>query len=218
MRYRAAVHELNRTRRRRALRVAALLSFAVGLAACGSSGPGSTAASRSAGSSTGTTTTVSSAVSSAESAAHGAQASSQAAAAATGTATFPAVSGAGDLKKEPTISAGSQPPPTTLQTRDLVVGTGATATATSTVTIHYVGADYTDGKDFDASWTDPGGPTATFSLTNTVQGFAQGIAGMKVGGRREIVIPPALGYGANAQGPISANETLVFVVDLLAVR
>jgi peptidylprolyl isomerase len=147
------------------------------------------------------------------------QASSAAAGAiGAGTAIFPAVAGATDLTKEPTISAGAQPAPTTLQTRDLVVGTGATAAATSTVTIHYVGANYADGKDFDASWTDPGGPTATFSLTNTVHGFAQGIAGMKVGGRREIVIPPSLGYGAQANGPISANETLVFVVDLLAVK
>lgn len=131
---------------------------------------------------------------------------------------FPAVADATDLSTEPVISAGTQPAPTSLQTRDLVVGTGAQATATSTVEIEYVGADYATGKDFDASWTDAGGPTATFPLTNTVPGFGQGIAGMKVGGRREIVIPPALGYGSSGNGPVGPNETLVFVVDLLAVQ
>jgi peptidylprolyl isomerase len=129
----------------------------------------------------------------------------------------PAVANPTDLKKEPVVSAGTSPPPTKVITHDLVVGTGATATASDTVVVQYVGANYKDGKNFDASWQD-GGP-ATFSLSQVVPGFAQGIEGMKVGGRREIVIPPALGYGAQGSPPaVAPNETLVFVVDLLSVK
>ena len=128
---------------------------------------------------------------------------------------LPAVSGASDLSHEPTVSAGAVPAPTSLQTKDLVVGTGAAATSSSTVTVQYVGADYATGKDFDSSWSR-GQPTQ-FSLTQVVPGFSQGIVGMKVGGRREIVIPPALGYGAAGEGPVGPNETLVFVVDLVSI-
>ena len=129
----------------------------------------------------------------------------------------PAVTGATDLKHEPVIGPGSSPAPTSLETRDLVVGTGTTASASSTVNVQYVGANYTDGKDFDSSWQR--GQSATFPLNGVVPGFAQGIAGMKVGGRREIVIPPALGYGGAGSPPaVGPNETLVFVVDLLAVQ
>jgi peptidylprolyl isomerase len=83
--------------------------------------------------------------------------------------------------------------------------------------VQYVGSDYTNGKDFDSSWSR--GQPASFALSGVVPGFAQGIVGMKVGGRREIVIPPALGYGADGQPPaVGPNETLVFVVDLLAIQ
>lgn len=128
---------------------------------------------------------------------------------------LPAVDGATDLAHQPTLHAGAAPKPTKLLTRDLVVGTGPTATAQATVTVAYVGVNYDDGQVFDASWTS--GQPAQFPLTGTVPGFGQGISGMKVGGRREIVIPPALGYGNQAQGPIVANETLVFVVDLKSI-
>jgi len=129
---------------------------------------------------------------------------------------LPAVHGASDLQHEPSIAAGSAPAPTQLETKDLVAGTGTVATMSSTVKVQYVGANYATGKDFDASWTDSG--PIPFSLSQVVPGFAQGITGMKVGGRREIVIPPALGYGAAGNGPVGPNETLVFVVDLLAVQ
>jgi len=136
---------------------------------------------------------------------------------ATATPTLPAVTGAGNTDHEPSIGAGTSPAPTQLQTRDLVTGTGTAAALTSTVKVQYVGANYATGKDFDASWTDNG--PATFSLNQVVPGFAQGISGMKVGGWREIVIPPALGYGAGGQPPaVGPNETLVFVVDLIAVQ
>lgn len=115
------------------------------------------------------------------------------------------------------IGPGSTPAPTSLQTKDLVVGTGTTAVASSTVLVQYVGADYADGKDFDSSWQSH--QAASFPLAQVVPGFAQGIVGMKTGGRREIVIPPALGYGASGDPPaVKADETLVFVVDLLQVR
>ena len=131
---------------------------------------------------------------------------------------LPAVTGATDLAHQPAISPGAPPAPNTLITRDLVTGTGAQAVPSSTVSVQYVGANYEDGKAFDASWTN-GGQPAQFSLNGgVIQGFSQGIAGMKVGGRREIVIPPALGYGDQAQGPIQPNETLVFIVDLKAVN
>jgi peptidylprolyl isomerase len=121
-----------------------------------------------------------------------------------------------DLKSAPVISAGTGTPPSTLVTRDLVAGTGAAATASSTVNVQYVGANYADGAVFDSSW-QRGQPT-TFPLSQVVPGFAQGITGMHVGGRREIVIPPALGYGASGNGPVAPNETLVFVVDLVNVQ
>ena len=129
----------------------------------------------------------------------------------------PSVANAANVHAEPIISAGSPPRPTSLVTKDLVVGTGATAAAANTVTVQYVGANYADGKDFDSSWQR--GQPATFRLSGTVAGFGQGIAGMKAGGRREIVIPPALGYGATGSPPaVSPNETLVFVVDLLSTQ
>lgn len=128
------------------------------------------------------------------------------------------MTGATDLKKEPVIGPGTQPPPTSLETKDLVVGTGPVAVATNTVTVNYVGVDYVNGKIFDDSPWRSGQP-APFPLNGVVPGFAQGIVGMKIGGRREIVIPPALGYGATGSPPaVSANETLVFVVDLVAVQ
>jgi peptidylprolyl isomerase len=128
----------------------------------------------------------------------------------------PAVGGASDLSHEPTVSAGSPPAPTALTGKDLVVGTGASAAIGDTVVVQYVGAFFTTGKVFDASWTDSG--PATFPLSGVVPGFRDAIVGMKVGGRREIVIPPAEGYGAAGQPPtIPGNSTLVFVIDLLKV-
>lgn len=130
---------------------------------------------------------------------------------------LPTVANATNLKVEPLPSGGSAPAPTQLRQRDLVVGTGPAAAASSTVQVQYVGAAYTNGKVFDASWTR--GQPATFPLNGVIPGFAQAITGMKVGGRREVVIPPALGYGASGSPPaVGPNETLVFVIDLLAVQ
>ena len=129
------------------------------------------------------------------------------------------VKGAADLTGVPYVTSKSSTNPTKLAVKDLVVGKGAAAKATSTVTVQYVGALYKDGKVFDASWSR-GSPTQ-FSLTGVIKGFTQGIGGttgvapMKVGGRRIIIIPAALGYGSQASGSIPANSALVFVVDLV---
>lgn len=128
----------------------------------------------------------------------------------------PAVSGATDLTRQPVIAAGTAAP-SVVTVRDLVAGTGATIPATATVTLKYVGALFSTGAVFDASWGHTGSAGAdetSFALSKVIAGFAQGIVGMKVGGRREIVIPPAQGYGATATGSIPANSTLVFVVDI----
>jgi peptidylprolyl isomerase len=132
------------------------------------------------------------------------------------TGPVPAVTGATDLSKQPVVVAGAAPAPTTLTGMDLVVGTGATAGTSGTVKVQYVGALYSTGKVFDASWTDNG--AATFPLSGVIPGFRNAIIGMRVGGRREVVIPPTLGYGAAGSPPaIPPNATLVFVIDLLAV-
>ena len=106
--------------------------------------------------------------------------------------------------------------------KDLVVGKGAAATPTSTVTVQYYGVLYNNGKYFDSSWKR--GMPAQFSLTRVVPGFTQGIGGttgvapMKVGGRRIIIVPAALGYGKAGSPPaVPANASLVFIVDLLKI-
>lgn len=129
---------------------------------------------------------------------------------------LPAVTGASDLSKAPTIAAGTGTPPSAVVTKDLVVGTGATASADSTVEVRYVGANFADGVVFDSSWKSGNAPVQ-FPLNQVIPGFAAGIVGMKVGGRRLIVVPPAQGYGAQGSGPVKPNETLVFVVDLTSV-
>ncbi|OAA28504.1 peptidylprolyl isomerase [Frankia sp. EI5c] len=129
----------------------------------------------------------------------------------------PAVENATDLTRKPVAAAGKGAAPSELVVKDLVTGDGATASDTSTVTIQYVGTIWKSGKQFDASW-DRGEPD-TFPLLRTVTGFGQGISGMKEGGRRLIVIPPDLGYGPMGGQPptILADDSLVFVVDLLSV-
>lgn len=146
----------------------------------------------------------------------------ESAAGATGS-DVPAVTNAADLAKEPTLAAGKGPDPTALQTKDLVVGTGPAATLANTVDVKYVGAIWSTGTVFDKSWGkgDQGyGPNVIeFPLNGVVPGFAQGIAGMKMGGRRVIAIPPLLGYGpgGNPQAGIKGTDTIVFVVDLVKV-
>lgn len=120
-----------------------------------------------------------------------------------------------DTSTKPTITIPGTPAPTELVIEDLVVGDGAEATAGVQVSVDYVGVSWSTGAEFDASWNR--GDTFAFSLGagQVIAGWDQGVAGMKIGGRRKITIPPALGYGAaGAGGVIAPNETLVFVVDL----
>jgi peptidylprolyl isomerase len=119
----------------------------------------------------------------------------------------------GLTKPTPTIPKGAAP--TTLVKEDLKVGTGKEVKAGDTVTIHYVGVLYDGGKQFDASW-DRGAP-ATFDLDSLIKGWQEGIPGMKVGGRRQLIVPPDLGYGDQANGAIPGGSTLVFVIDLIGV-
>jgi peptidylprolyl isomerase len=124
----------------------------------------------------------------------------------------------GPLSKEPTVTVPTGPAPAKLETKELIAGTGAEAKAGDTVTVNYVGVLYKGGKEFDASWKRH--ETFSFALGKgqVIPGWDQGIVGMKVGSRRELVIPSALAYGAKGSPPtIPANAPLVFVVDLLGV-
>jgi peptidylprolyl isomerase len=115
------------------------------------------------------------------------------------------------------IPAGALP--TELVREDLVVGAGTEASPGKTVEVHYVGVAWSTKKQFDASWDR--GETFSFPLGagRVIRGWDEGVKGMRVGGRRRLTIPPAMGYGARgAVGAIGPNETLVFIVDLLAVR
>jgi peptidylprolyl isomerase len=122
------------------------------------------------------------------------------------------------LAKKPVVNVPNGSPPSKLVIKDLITGTGATATAGKTVTVNYVGVLYKGGKQFDSSWQRNQPFTTALSQGSVIPGWVQGINGMKVGGRRELIIPPSLGYGAKGSPPtIPANSTLVFVVDLLKV-
>ncbi len=112
-----------------------------------------------------------------------------------------------------------QSPSYQLELDDIVVGDGEEAKPGHTVEVHYVGVSWSTGQEFDASWDR--GSTFKFGLGKgqVIQGWDEGVAGMKVGGRRRITIPPEKGYGARgAGGVIGPDETLVFVVDLVGVR
>jgi peptidylprolyl isomerase len=121
------------------------------------------------------------------------------------------------LKTKPTVVPPKSPAPKTLVIKDLIKGTGPAATASSTVTVQYVGVLYKNGKQFDASWNDGSGQPVSFPLSGVIKGWQQGIPGMRVGGRRELIIPPSLAYGSQAQAKIPANSTLEFVIDLHGV-
>jgi peptidylprolyl isomerase len=128
------------------------------------------------------------------------------------TAGLPSVSANAGV--EPKIGAPTGTPPIALVTKDIIVGTGQAALSTSTVTAQYVLMSWKTGKVLQSSW--PSGFSAP--LSGVIPGWQQGIPGMKVGGRRLLVIPPALAYGAAGGGPVGPNETLIFVVDLLGVK
>jgi peptidylprolyl isomerase len=124
----------------------------------------------------------------------------------------------GPLSKEPKVTPPSGPAPTKLETKELITGTGAEAKAGDTVTVNYVGVLYKGGKEFDASWKRNEPFSFTLGKGQVIPGWDQGIPGMKVGGRRELIIPAELAYGAKGSPPtIPPNAPLIFVVDLLSV-
>lgn len=122
----------------------------------------------------------------------------------------------GTLATEPKVTPPTGPAPTKLEKKDLVVGTGKEAKAGETVTVNYVGVLYKGGKEFDASWKRKEPFQFKLGQGAVIKGWDQGVPGMKVGGRRELVIPAELAYGKTGSPPsIPANAPLVFVVDLL---
>jgi peptidylprolyl isomerase len=119
---------------------------------------------------------------------------------------------------KPVIEAPSGDPPAELEITDIWQGDGAEATPGAMVTVHYAGVAFSTGQEFDASWNRNAPFRFGLGQGQVIAGWDQGVAGMKVGGRRRLVIPPALGYGdRGAGGVIKPGETLIFVVDLLAV-
>jgi peptidylprolyl isomerase len=120
-----------------------------------------------------------------------------------------------NTKKRPKIGKPSGSPPKKLTVVDIVKGTGAGAQSGDTLTVDYDGVSWSTGKEFDASWTRKQTFPVTLGQGGVIQGWEQGLQGMKQGGRRLLVIPPDLGYGSSGSGSsIKPNETLLFVIDL----
>ncbi|MFL6091248.1 MAG: FKBP-type peptidyl-prolyl cis-trans isomerase [Aeromicrobium sp.] len=107
------------------------------------------------------------------------------------------------------------PPPSELQITDIVVGDGDEAVPGGVVDVHYVGVEFDSGEEFDSSWNR--GQSARFPLPQLIGAWQQGIPGMKVGGRRQLVCPPELAYGPAGGGHRLSGQTLIFVIDLLGV-
>lgn len=120
-----------------------------------------------------------------------------------------------EKKTKPEIDFHEGDAPDVLVMKDIEVGTGAEATPGATVDVHYVGVDYETGEEFDSSWNR--GQSINFPLGSLIAGWQQGIPGMRVGGRRELVVPPQLAYGPVGGGHHLSGRTLIFVIDLLGV-
>ena len=121
-------------------------------------------------------------------------------------------------KTRPKVTVPQGAPPAELEIKELEAGTGAEAKAGDKVTVQYVGVNYKNGKEFDSSWSRNEPFPFTLGAGEVIPGWDQGVEGMKVGSRRELVIPPELAYGeAGASPSIPPNETLIFVIDLLEV-
>lgn len=123
-----------------------------------------------------------------------------------------------DTSAKPKVTVPKGAAPTKLVKKDLVVGKGAAVKAGDTVEVNYVGVSYKDGKQFDASWDN--GQTYSFEVGkgNVIKGWDQGVPGMKVGGRRQLVIPGSLAYGDEDTGDGRPHGALVFVIDLVSIK
>ncbi|KNX37080.1 FKBP-type peptidyl-prolyl cis-trans isomerase [Luteipulveratus halotolerans] len=120
---------------------------------------------------------------------------------------------------KPEIDFPGDNPPAELVIEDITVGDGAEAKAGDAIKAHYVGVAWSTGEEFDASWNRGAPLDFQVGVGQVIQGWDQGIVGMKVGGRRKLIIPPALGYGdQGAGGAIKGGETLIFVVDLVSAN
>jgi peptidylprolyl isomerase len=117
---------------------------------------------------------------------------------------------------KPAIDRPDGAAPDELRIDDLVVGEGAEATPGATVEVHYVGVEFDSGEQFDASWDR--GQSIEFPLQGLIQGWQDGIPGMRAGGRRQLTIPPHLAYGPAGSGHRLSGKTLIFVIDLIDVR
>jgi peptidylprolyl isomerase len=116
---------------------------------------------------------------------------------------------------KPEIEFPDGPPPTELVITDLVLGDGAEAGPGDTVDVHYLGIEFDTGEEFDSSWNR--GESISFPLRGLIQGWQDGIPGMRVGGRRQLVIPPDQAYGQAGSGHRLSGKTLIFVIDLIGV-
>ncbi len=134
-------------------------------------------------------------------------------------AAAPAPAAPTQVKGKPKVTVPDGPPPTKLQIEDIEKGTGPAAESGSQISVNYVGVNYSNGQEFDSSFS--AGAPFDFQLGGgmVIPGWDQGLEGMKVGGRRQLVIPPELAYGPQGSPPvIGPDETLVFVIDLLGVQ
>lgn len=121
-------------------------------------------------------------------------------------------------KTKPKVTVPTGAPPKKLEVKELEEGSGAEAKSGDEVTVQYVGVNYKNGKEFDSSWSRNEPFSFTLGAGEVIPGWDQGVEGMKVGGRRELIIPPELAYGETGAPPaIGPNETLVFVIDLLKI-
>jgi peptidylprolyl isomerase len=118
----------------------------------------------------------------------------------------------------PTVTVPKGPPPKRLVVKDIKEGTGATVKPGDEVTVEWIGIQYKSGKRVGSSWSEHHLLTFLTDAGRVIPGWDRGMIGMKVGGRRKLIIPPGLAYGATGTTSISPNETLIYVVDLLAVK
>ena len=120
------------------------------------------------------------------------------------------------MATKPEVDFPDGPAPSQLVIEDIIVGDGPEAVAGANVEVHYVGVEYDTGEEFDSSWNR--GQSIEFPLRGLIAGWQDGIPGMKVGGRRKLVIPPEQAYGPAGGGHQLSGKTLIFVIDLLATR
>jgi peptidylprolyl isomerase len=121
--------------------------------------------------------------------------------------------------EKPTIDFPGLEPPAEMESEDIKVGSGDEATSGNTVSVHYVGVAFSTGEQFDASWDREQAFEFTLGAGQVIKGWDEGVAGMKVGGRRKLTLPPSWAYGDRGAPPvIQPGETLIFVVDLLEVK